>query len=106
MRLSAIEIRAADALRFWQQGELAQSGGQLDEAYRLFTVAHDLVTDCPRLHLQAHRRLRTINRLRRNWGEYCTDSLLLMLAPLGMFELLALLFRSKVAGLEACRRNA
>jgi hypothetical protein len=105
MQAGAIENRAAEAARLWQSGDAAQASGDLERAYRLFTQAHDLVTDCAKLHIQAHRRLKVNNRLRKNWGEYCTDTILLALAPFGMFELLAIFFRSRVGNSELCRRN-
>lgn len=100
-----ISTRAAEAERLWKLGDTAQANGDLEQSYRLFTQAHDLITDCPKLHIQAHRRLKVVNRLRRNWGEYCTDTILLALAPFGMFELLAIFFRSKIGNSELCRRN-
>ena len=105
MQIQDITKRAAEAEGLWQLGDTAQVSGDLERAYQLFTQAHDLITDCAKLHIQAHRRLKVNNRLRRNWGEYCTDSILLALAPIGMFELLAIFFRSKVGNSELCRRN-
>jgi hypothetical protein len=105
MNTSAIEPRAAEAESLWRQGDAAQSAGDLEHAYRLYTQAHDLVTDCVKLHIAAHRRLKVNNRMRGNWGEYCTDTILLALAPFGMFELLAVFFRSRVGDSELCRRN-
>ena len=105
MQREAVAQRAAQARQLWQQGDAALSGGDAEQAYRLYTAAHDLVTDCPQLHLQAHRQLRRVTRTRDPRGEYLTDTALVWLAPLGVFELIALFFRSRVAGGAECRRG-
>ncbi len=101
-----IETRAGQAGAMWQQGEAALQAGNPALAYDLFTLAHDLVTDCPRLHELAHRKLRTVTRRHRDKREFITDSVLLALAPLGIFRLIALYFRSRVGGSELCRGRA
>jgi len=104
--MEAIGPRSAAAESLWRDGDAALASGQLEQAYRCYTAAHDQVTDCPRLHLEAHRRLRRVTRRRDPRGEYLTDTLLVKLAPLGVFELIALYFRSRVAGSAECRRGA
>lgn len=103
--MTDIAIRSSAAERLWRQGDAALAEGYPGEAYRLYTEAHDLVTDCPKLHLQAHRQLRKVTRQRDPRGEYLTDTLLVALAPLGVFELIAVYFRSRVAGTADCRRG-
>ncbi|WP_162932092.1 hypothetical protein [Solimonas sp. K1W22B-7] len=100
-----IATRSSDAARLWQQGDDALAAGQAEQAYRLYTEAHDLVTDCPKLHLRAHHQLRRVTRARDPRGEYLTDTLLVALAPLGVFELIAVFFRSRVARTVECRRS-
>ncbi|MGH8529483.1 MAG: hypothetical protein ACRETN_06510 [Nevskiales bacterium] len=103
--MQAIENRAVQAERFWRQGDAAKSIADLDAAYRAYTSAHDLITDCAKLHMRAHQKLREINCLRGSSERY-TDNILLFLAPLGVFELLAFIFKSKVGSSELCRRTA
>ena len=50
--------REAKAQRLWEQGLAAEAEEDLAEAYTLFTEAHDLIMDCPRLHEHAHHQLR------------------------------------------------
>ena len=101
-----IKQRAEQAQELWTRGDAAFKAGDLSEAYRLHTQAHDLVTDCPELHRRAHEKLATVNRLNGRRGELMTDRFLLATAPLGVFTLLAWYFRSRVTGSELCRRAA
>lgn len=99
-----IQTRAGQAGQLWAEGDRALAAGDLARAWSLYTEAHDRVTDCPELHRRAHERLRGVNRINGHRGEYRTDVVLLALAPFGVFELLAVFFRSKVAGAAPCRR--
>ena len=101
-----IDSRARQAQSLWESGDRQLAAGNLSEAWRLYTQAHDLVTDCPALHRRAHQQLQQVNRLNGHRGERLTDTLLLVLAPLGVFELIALFFRSQVAASALCRRTA
>jgi hypothetical protein len=101
--MNDIQQRVKDARSLWSQGDAAFKQGNLEDAYRLYTEAHDLITDCPELHRQAHQKLREVNRVNGNRGEYLTDQFLLWTAPFGMFQLLALFFRSRVIGSELCK---
>ena len=100
------ESRQARALALWQTGNACLREGNGAEAYAQFTAAHDLIMDCPRLHLEAHRQLRQVTRLHRDKREFWTDTLLVWLAPLGVFELLAFAMRSRVRRLALCRHEA
>jgi hypothetical protein len=100
-----IATRATEAQSLWAAGDRALAGGRLDEAWQLYTDAHDRIVDCPALHRQAHRKLQAVNRLNGHRGEWLTDTVLLALAPFAVFEAIALLFRSKVTGAEQCRRS-
>ena len=104
--MDSIAIRSRQAEKLWQRGDAALAGRDETRAYRFYTDAHDLVTDCPKLHLTAHRRLRSVTRRHSNKGEFITDTLLVTLAPLGIFELIALAMRSKVGRDALCRRRA
>jgi hypothetical protein len=104
--MNDIEQRRHQALALWAEGDRAFARGDDAEAYRLYTEGHDLITDCPKLHREAHVKLRAVNRRTGNKGEYRTDTILVALAPFGVFELIALAFRSKVAKTDGCRRTA
>lgn len=101
--MHSIESRAAQADELWSRGDDAFSAGDHRLAYQHYTSAHDLVIDCPTLHERAHRKLKTVTRQHGERGEYFTDSLLLALAPVGVFRLIAFALRSKVGGSELCR---
>ena len=99
-----IKHRAGQAQALWQRGDLAFEARDLDGAYRWYTQAHDLVTDCPALHREAHRRLAAVNRRNGRRGELFTDRFLLAAAPIGIFTVIAWCFRSRVAGYRLCRK--
>lgn len=103
MDLSDIERRAAQAQVWWARGDAALASNDLAGAYRDYTAAHDLITDCAALHEKAHRKLKAVTRTHGARGEYWTDCMLLALAPLGVFRWIELAFRSKVRGSELCR---
>ena len=98
-----IERRAVQAQTLWAQGDAAFAAGDHESAYRLYTQAHDLVMDCAHLHEQAHRKLRSVTRLHADRREFYTDTLLLWLAPVGVFHLIAFALRSKVGAHDICR---
>lgn len=100
-----LEHRILRAQQQWDAGDRHLAAGELDLAWRAYTDAHDQVTDCPQLHRRAHEKLRGVNRLNGHRGEYLTDVVLLALAPLGVFELIAVFFRSRVAGDAPCRHS-
>ena len=89
----------------WRQGMADEQAGRLEAAYAHFRRAHDLVVDCPKRHQVAHRHLRRLNLRRRAWRELATDCVLLGLAPLYIFELLAFAMRQQVLGGEICSRR-
>jgi hypothetical protein len=104
--MNDIQQRVKDAKSLWAQGDAAFKQGNHSDAYRLYTEAHDLITDCPELHRQAHEKLAVVNALNGRRGEYLTDQFLLWAAPFGMFQLLAVFFRSRVIGADLCKRAA
>jgi hypothetical protein len=103
---TALDARRLDADRFWTQGDDALAARNYPAAYRLYTLAHDLVTDCPELHLEAHRRLKRVTILHADKREFLTDWLLIQLAPLKVFELIAYFMHGGAPGDAVCRRNA
>lgn len=104
--MDPIASRAAQAEQLWSQGLAAFERGERARSYALYTQAHDLVTDCAKLHIRAHQYLRTVTREHGHRGEWWTDRVLLALAPFGMFELIAWYFRSRVGADARCRRGA
>ncbi|HEY1075935.1 MAG TPA: hypothetical protein VGE51_04545 [Fontimonas sp.] len=104
--MDALNIRIQRADELWKQGDLTLAAGNRERAYRLYTEAPDAIVDCPQLHLTAHRKLRQVTRFHRNKTEYITDNLLIWLAPVGVFELIARFNRSNVRAQAACRRSA
>jgi len=104
--VTEISSRIQRAEKLWQQGDIILSAGNRERAYKLYTEAHDAIVDCPRLHLTAHRKLRLVTRYHRNKTEFITDNLLVWLAPIGVFELIALFTRSSVRREALCRRGA
>ena len=99
------DARQARALALWNKGQACVEAGDRAEAYLHFTEAHDLIMDCPRLHLEAHRQLREVTRFHADKREFLTDVILIWLAPFGIFEALAVAMRSKVWRLVSCRHG-
>ncbi|MGH8446559.1 MAG: hypothetical protein ACREVL_14900 [Solimonas sp.] len=100
-----IETRSLQAELLWQQGDALCAAGDGAGAYRIYTEPHELVTDCPWLHERAHRKLRRVSARHGERGEIVTDTLLVWLAPFGVFEAIAWAMRSGVAAVAACRRR-
>ena len=85
--------RLTRARQLWADAESAHAGSRLDEAFTLLTAAHDRVTDIAAEHREAHRRLLPIDRALGRTRDVFVDRLLLFLAPVGSFQLLAIYFR-------------
>ena len=105
MVMEDFEARQARALALWEAGNASIQAGNRAEAYAQFTAAHDLIMDCPRLHLAAHRQLRQVTRFHHDKREFLTDIFLIWLAPIGIFEILAFAMRSKVWRAALCRHG-
>jgi hypothetical protein len=101
-----VEIRTRKANSFWADGDRAFAAKQYEKAYRLYTQGHDLITDCPKMHLEAHRRLKRVTVLHADKREFLSDWLLIKLAPLGVFELVAKFMHAGAADSAACKRGA
>jgi hypothetical protein len=95
--------RQADAA--WRLAMQDEQAGRLNEAYEHMRRAHDMVVDCPRLHHMAHQHLRRLNIKRRAWRELVTDLVLLGLAPLAIFEIVAFMMKRQVLGGVICARG-
>lgn len=104
--MNDLDLRIEQAESLWQQGDRQLDVGEGAAAYHLYTRAHDLIMDCPRLHQRAHRQLRNVSRAHGHRGEIIVDNVLLWLAPLGVFEAIAWAQRSRVAASIVCRRKA
>ncbi len=101
--MDRLEDRIARAEALFTEAEACEARGELDAAYARFTEGHDLIVDCPRMHLVAHRHLLRVNRaLGRR--EALTDRLLLLFAPLGVFELVGFFQRKSLVVPAACAR--
>ena len=100
-----IEIRAEQAKTLWREGSAAEEQAQFDQAYALYTEAHDLIMDCARMHQQAHEHLRRVNLRLGNYGELATDYLLHLFAPLGVFELVSYFSKTDAHGSDLCKRG-
>jgi hypothetical protein len=99
-----IQERSKQAQALWSRGDASFQTSDLAESYRLYTEAHDLVTDCPSLHKRAHQKLAAVNRLNGRRGELFTDQFLLATAPLGIFTVIPWFFRSRVTGDVICKK--
>ncbi|NKF20839.1 hypothetical protein [Solimonas marina] len=100
-----LEQRMLEADRLWRRGDAFVEAGDGAAAYRLYTEAHDLIMDCPSLHERAHRKLARVSARHGHRGEIVVDKLLAWLAPLGVFEAIAMAQRSSVTFAAACRRR-
>jgi hypothetical protein len=102
-RNATVSNRIARAEGLFEEAQAYEARGELEAAYARFTEGHDLIVDCPRMHVVAHRHLLRVNRaLGRR--EALTDRLLLLFAPLGVFELVAFFQRRSVFVPAACAR--
>lgn len=100
-----ITARMLDAEALWREADALHAAGDGAAAYRLYTRAHDLIMDCPFLHERAHRKLARVSARHGHRGEIIIDRLLVWLAPLGVFEAIAMAQRSSVTFAAACRRR-
>jgi len=62
--------------------------------------------DCPRCNQNAHVQLRRVNLKLGNYTELLGDWFLHMLAPLGIFELVAYFAKTDGSDSVLCKRNA
>ncbi|MGJ8670539.1 MAG: hypothetical protein ACSHXK_13690 [Oceanococcus sp.] len=101
-----IDERVITAQQLWKEALDAEASGRYARAYELHTQAHDLVLDCAKMHQQAHQHLRRVNKILGNYTELVTDSVLLFLAPVGIFELIAYFSKTDSVGHGICKRKA
>jgi len=100
-----IEIRIEKARQLWEAGAQAVERKQWQQAWQLYTEAHDLITDCAQLHQQSHEKLRVVNWKLGNYGELFADWALHCLAPLGVFALVARKAKSQAWRDAHCHRG-
>lgn len=103
--METIEARVHEAKAAWLKGLSLERSGDLTAAYVCYRAAHDLVVDCPQMHMTAHRHLKRINLKRRDYRELLTDVFLLGFSSIGVFELVAYLMKGKVLGSVLCTRR-
>jgi len=103
--MTSIDNRAQQAQAAWAQGQAFEASGHLEAAHACFRDAHDLVVDCPKMHRMAHQHLKRINTLRSSYRELMADLVLLSLAPLGVFEVVAYLMKGQVLASVLCARR-
>ncbi len=104
--MDSIERRIEKAETLWHSGAKAELAQDYSLAYRLYTQAHDDIMDCARLHQHAHVQLRRVNLKLGNYTELLGDWFLHIVAPLGIFELIAYLAKTDGAGSVLCKRSA
>ncbi len=92
--------RAEVAAAAFRQGDRLAAMGRFGDARSAYTAAHDVVLDLPALHQRAHERLLPVHRALGQRGAVVEDRLLLLLAPVGVFEVLRwlLLTRARLRG--------
>lgn len=103
--MESLEQRIEKAEALWHSGARAEQVQDYALAYRLYTEAHDGIMDCARLHQHAHVQLRRVNLKLGNYAELLGDWFLHILAPLGVFELVAYFTRADGAGSVLCKRS-
>lgn len=101
--MTEIAIREEKIISLWQDGDIELSNKNYQRAYKFYTEAHDLIIDCPKLHLRAHQHLQRVNR-HINKFEFLIDTILIQLAPIKIFELVAYMNDSKVFRTIICKR--
>lgn len=84
--------RLRDARASWQSAEALVEAGDLDGALVALTRAHDLTTDIPHAHREAHRRLLPVDRALGRARDVRVDQILEALAPVGVYRALGWYF--------------
>lgn len=86
----ADRISMAESL--WTQGDASCRDGNFQQAYALYTKAHDLIMDCAEYHRRAHQKLITVTAKTGTRSEHLTDWLLLkVFYHVGIFKLVSYL---------------
>lgn len=88
-----VRARADRAVALWSRAESEQAAGDAEASHRTLERAHDLVTDLPAGHEEAHVRLLPLETLLGHRRDARVSRLLLLLSTLGVFTLLAWYFR-------------
>lgn len=91
-RAYSAEERLRDAREFWNHAEALVHARDLEAALVALTRAHDLTTDIPHAHREAHRRLLPVDRALGRARDVRVDRLLEALAPVGVYRALGWYF--------------
>ena len=86
------EERLRDARAIWSSAEALVEARDFDGALVALTRAHDLTTDIPHAHREAHRRLLPVDRALGRARDVRVDRLLEALAPVGVYRALGWYF--------------
>lgn len=86
------EERLRDARALWVTAEGLADARDFDAALAALTRAHDLVTDIPSAHREAHQRLLPVDRALGRARDVRVDRILEALAPVGVFRVLGWYF--------------
>jgi hypothetical protein len=84
--------RLQDARVIWSSAEALVAARDFEGALTLLTRAHDLTTDIPSAHREAHQRLLPVDRALGRARDVRVDRLLEALAPVGVFRALGWYF--------------
>jgi len=84
--------RLRDARATWLAAEERVEARDFEGALTLLTRAHDLTTDIPSAHREAHQRLLPLDRALGRTRDVRVDRLLEALAPVGVFRALGWYF--------------
>ncbi len=84
--------RLRDARAFWNDAEARVAARDFEGALALLTRAHDLTTDIPAAHREAHQRLLPVDRALGRARDVRVDRILEALAPVGVYRALGWYF--------------
>lgn len=102
----ALPVRLAQAESLWKQGDAECLSGNVEQAYAVYTQAHDLIMDCAGYHRHAHQKLIAVTARTGRYGEYLTDWLLLnVFYHIGIFKLVSYLQNRSSFYSHLCRHN-
>lgn len=92
MAAYSAEERLRDARAIWTAAEALVEARDFEGALTALTRAHDLTTDIPDAHREAHRRLLPVDRALGRARDVRVDRLLEALAPMGVYRALGWYF--------------
>lgn len=89
------EERLRDARALWVTAQGLVEARDFEAALTALTRAHDLVTDIPDAHREAHQRLLPVDRALGRARDVRVDRILEALAPVGVFRALGWYFAAR-----------